>query len=291
MGRIKMAAVAGVVVVLIGLGSLATGLPQRILLGQADLPSPAKTGVEKPAAGQFPHHLLGGVQQRHVDAQGQVDYVGMAKDKALKQYLEALARWSPASHPALFPTRQDQLTYYINAYNALVFWGVIQHWPIKSVQDVQFESLIKLKDGQGFFYSLRFELGGQWINLYDLENTIIRGYGDARIHAAINCASKGCPKLATFAFTPDQLDQQLTLVMEVMVNEPRNVRVNTDQGTIEASSIFDWFRSDFEAEAPSLPQYWLKYAKPPLRAQLQAAQTHPIAFVPYDWGINAQPSP
>ena len=41
------------------------------------------------------------------------------------------------------------------------------------------------------------------MNLYDLENKIIRGYGDGRIHAAINCASNSCPMLENKAFDAD----------------------------------------------------------------------------------------
>jgi hypothetical protein len=38
-------------------------------------------------------------------------------------------------------------------------------------------------------------VGRGGMNLFDLEHKIIRPFGDPRIHAGINCASGGCPRL------------------------------------------------------------------------------------------------
>jgi hypothetical protein len=63
------------------------------------------------------------------------------------------------------------------------------------------QSMVKLAPVQPFFTGLHFEVAGYanvgrgGLNLADLEHKIIRAYGDARIHAAINCASAGCPRL------------------------------------------------------------------------------------------------
>jgi hypothetical protein len=159
---------------------------------------------------------------------------------------------------------------------------------MSSVQDFEAGGAIEVRSGQGFFYALRFELGGEWINLYDLENTIIRGYGDARIHAAINCASKGCPTLANFAFLPGKMDAQFDAVMETMVAEKRNLEIDHEGKVVRASSIFDWFRSDFEGEG-GLMAYWSRFASEEKAAELARArdEDYQIEFVPYDWGIIA----
>ena len=53
-------------------------------------------------------------------------------------------------------------------------------------------------------------LDGGGINLYALEHRILRReFPDARIHAAINCASGSCPTLQPRAFRPESLDAQL----------------------------------------------------------------------------------
>ncbi len=52
------------------------------------------------------------------------------------RYLAELAARSPVSEPRQFPTRESQLAYWINAYNALVMKGVFDHWPVKSVREI-----------------------------------------------------------------------------------------------------------------------------------------------------------
>jgi hypothetical protein len=71
------------------------------------------------------------------------------------------------------------------------------------------QSMVKLAPVQPFFMGLHFEVAGYanvgrgGLSLADLEHKIIRPYGDARIHAAINCASAGCPRLRqVFVRTP-----------------------------------------------------------------------------------------
>ena len=100
-------------------------------------------------------------------------------------------------------------------------------------------------------------MGKRWINLYDLENKIIRGYGDARIHAALNCASKGCPMLSNRAYIPQRLDKLLGGAMTAMVNNPLHLQIDTEAKEVRASEIFKWYLQDFDATATSdLYAYW-----------------------------------
>ena len=53
---------------------------------------------------------------------GLVDYYRLRAEYGdeLDQYLDAIGRFGPNSTPDLFPTRDSQLAYYLNAYNALM---------------------------------------------------------------------------------------------------------------------------------------------------------------------------
>ena len=81
--------------------------------------------IEEPAPGAFPHGLLDALQRAYVTPAGRVDYEGLAADKRLGEYVATLAAYSPQSHPELFPDETHELTYWCNAYNAVVFWGVL----------------------------------------------------------------------------------------------------------------------------------------------------------------------
>ncbi|ANM31441.1 hypothetical protein ABI59_20485 [Acidobacteria bacterium Mor1] len=179
----------------------------------------------------------------HVDEQGLVDYIGLAEDReALDRYLAFVHRVSPDSAPDAFPTRDHELAHYLNAYNALVFEGVLGLEP-------GIDTVWGNGDGAGFFSNMPVLVGGTKTNLQDLENKIIREqYRDPRIHAALNCASMGCPRLPMEPFRGETLDAQLDAAIREFVNDPRHVGFDAAAGTVRLSKIFDWFAGDFIAD-------------------------------------------
>ena len=132
-------------------------------------------------------------------------------------------------------------------------------------------------------------MGNRWINLYDLENKIIRGYGDARIHAALNCASKGCPMLSNRAYIPQRLDKLLGGAMTAMVNNPLHLQIDAEAKEVRASEIFKWYLQDFDATGiERLYAYWLQFISEEQRSKLDEAksQNYPITWISYDWALN-----
>lgn len=222
-----------------------------------------------------------------------VSYDAVLRERAdLRRFVATLAAIGPSTSPARFETEPSRLAYYINAYNALVLFGVIENWPIDTVQDVQ--GWLNPRDGFGFFYGLRFPLDGRTVNLYDLENETIRAFGDARIHAAINCASRSCPPLMGYAFEPPTLDGQLDEVTRRFVSDPMQVEVDHARNEIRLSAIFDWYRVDFEEHARRLGRqatvldFIGAFASEDLRATLGRARSdeYEVVFRPYDWLLN-----
>ena len=223
---------------------------------------------------------------------GRVDYQAVLRDREiLERFVATLATVGPRSTPSLFKHRADKLAYYINAYNALVLYGVIVHWPIQSVHDVR--GLFEPKAGFGFFYGLRFVLDGRKINLYNLEHKIIRPFGDARIHAAINCASRSCPPLAPYAFEASKLDDQLEVVARAFASAP-HVRLDEASRSAELSAIYDWYREDFEdyarriGAAATVLGFLERFSPASLTADLRRAQVERWTerFTTYDWRLN-----
>lgn len=222
-----------------------------------------------------------------------VDYAEVLSDASdLKRFAATLAVVGPAVTPERFPTDAARLAYYINAYNALTLLGVVDNWPISSVQDVQ--GWLNPRPGFGFFYGLRFFLDGGKTNLYELENGVIRGFRDARIHAAINCASISCPPLARRAYDPRTLDAQLDQATRVFCSRDLYVRVDDQAREIQLSSIFEWYRTDFEEHArrlgrpPTLEAFIQAFAEPAVAEAVIRAQEagFDVVFQPYDWGLN-----
>lgn len=229
---------------------------------------------------------------------GAVDYDAvLAEEGDLRRFVATLGIVGPRATPERFRTEPERLAYYLNAYNALVLFAVIDNWPIDTVHDVH--GWLDPREGFGFFYGLQLPLDGERTNLYELEHGVIRRFGDARIHAAINCASKSCPTLAPYAFEPALLDTQLESVTQDFCSTAPHVSVDDASQSIQLSAIFEWYRGDFEEHARRLGKpatvldFIEAFATPEVAASLARARSEDFELVyqPYDWALNRLPEP
>ncbi len=204
-----------------------------------------------------------------VGEDGRVDYAALAGRRApLERCVARLALTGPVTTPERYPTNDDRLAYYLNAYNALVLFNVLSRPRLESVADHKYD----------FFWFTCFQLDGSEINLYDLENDVIRGrFHDPRVHMQLNCGSLSCPVLARVPYTGVALQQQLAAQTSRFLHEPSNVDV--DDGVIVLSQIFEWYAEDF----PPDPVRWIATQAPDLKLPVGA----PVRYRPYDWGLNA----
>ncbi len=266
-----------------------------LLTACTDLPPTQTPRLDK---GPFPHEALDRVLQRFVNVQGRVDYRGLLLEPAdLELYYGLLAAYSPDSHPQFFPDRQSRLAYWINAYNAATLKAVLTHYPIGSVGEVEAPALLFfMPDKSGFFYFQRPIFGGGQQSLYHLENDLIRPrFADPRIHFALNCASRGCPKLPRHAFSAESLDAELDRETRIFLSEQRNFRVDFAEHAIYVSSLFDWYREDYlqwlvaEGETePTILDYISRYLSMAKRNRLEQCEDCALRFIAYDWQLNDQ---
>jgi len=243
--------------------------------------------IESPVI-PFPYDEWNRVLARFVDDRGFIDYPALAEDREeLDRVIAGIASVSPRSHPDLFADRDHELAYYINAYNALVFGAVLDRGPrIDSVWGVS-------GSGLSFFVRTKHKVGGTSISLKKLEDAWVREeFEDPRIHAALNCASVGCPRLPEKPFSPDTLDDELDAAMTEFVSSHANVSIDEAGRTVTLSKIFDWFKRDFldfettEGVAkPSLIGYVNRYRGPSESIPLD----YRVRFAKYDKRLNRQP--
>jgi hypothetical protein len=213
------------------------------------------------------------VLTRFVDDRGRIDFSGLAMDRAdLDRYVAYVASVDPKSAPAAFPGRDDALAYYLNAYNALAMYGVLQSGIPPELETIKVR----------FFYRDRLRLGGRNISLYALENSIVRPLGEPRVHFALNCMVRGCPRLPRKPFEAPRLEAELDDAARLFLSEERNVRLDPARRTVSFSQILNWYEKDFLAKAPSLIAYANLYRAEPIPPDWQ------VAFIPYDWTLNAQ---
>ncbi|HYY61463.1 MAG TPA: DUF547 domain-containing protein [Burkholderiales bacterium] len=226
------------------------------------------------AAATDPYLAWAAVLERHVNERGEVDFRGLAADRGeLDAFLAYVARVSPRSAPSLFPGQQAKLAYYLNAYNALAMFNVL---------DSGFPERLGALRRVAFFGAKRFTIGGERLSLYTLENDVIRPLGEERVHFALNCMAVSCPRLPREPFRPERLDQVLDQKAREFFAERRNLEVLPERRRVRVSSILKFYRDDFLAKSPALISYINRYVKPPIPPD------YDVEFIDYDWAVNDQ---
>jgi hypothetical protein len=246
-----------------------------------------------PAWAQFDHGYTGwdALVKKHVrwlpdQKQSRVDYDGFKADRAvLKKVLDAMSA-VPLAEFEHWP-REQQMAFLVNAYNAFTVELILTRWPdLKSIKELG--SLLQSPWKKKFFVLLGEQRHLDWIEHEQLRPR----YQDPRVHAAVNCASIGCPALRNEAFSAPNLQAQLDDGMQRFMGDRTRNRVAG--GRLEVSMIFKWFREDFE-------QGWLGYQQlndvfarhamqltdqPDEQRKLRERTLSP-SFLDYDWSLNA----
>lgn len=216
--------------------------------------------------------VWGSLLKEYVNPEHRVNYAGLKKNGLgqLNDYVRGLGQ---AGTQPLSPNEKKALL--INAYNAFTIQWMVQNYPIKSIWSTDAP-----------FTAARHKLGGKMVSLNGIESEL-RAMGDPRIHAALVCAARSCPPLRREAYIANRLDEQLDDNVREWLANPALNRFDPQQGRAEVSSIFKWYRKDFDAYPGGLKGFLRKYAPRQVMAEL-GDKTLQISFLAYDWGLNDQ---
>jgi hypothetical protein len=207
--------------------------------------------------------------QKHVTNSGKVNYEGLKKDVAqLDSYISYLSKTNYKSWSS-----KKQKAHLMNAYNAYTLKAVVDHYPIKSIKDINY-------NGKNVWEHPFVNLNGKKVTLTYLENTLIRAkFNDPLIHVGVNCAAVSCPKLNNKAFTEANVNSELNRLMKTFVSDRSRNKVSADK--LELSKIFEWYKGDFIKNG-NLAEFINKYSKTEIKANTE------ISFLYYNWKLNKQ---
>jgi len=205
--------------------------------------------------------------------EGRVDYQGFLKEKIiLDQYLQELV--SPTQKEFRKWTKDQQLAFWINAYNAFTVKIILDRYPVKSIKRVP-----------GVWDRFTFNAAGQRVTLNQIEHFILRAeFREPRIHMAIVCASKGCPPLRNEAYMAAKLDEQLDDNATQFFKDPLKAQWNPKKNTLLLSPIFSWFHEDFGSPR-NLLLFVKKYLPEEIANQIEEGKTD-VRWLAYDWSLN-----
>ena len=209
------------------------------------------------------HSAWNSILQKYVQENGRVNYATLRKDRRiLDTYLKFLSQ----NHPDASWSREEQMAFWINAYNAYTIVLILDNYPLSSITQLE---------GGKVWDKKWITIGNKRYSLNNIENDILRPqFQDPRIHFAVNCAAKSCPPLHNRAFTASNLDTLLDKQTKAFINDETYNKITKKAVTV--SKIFDWYAEDFS----DLIGYLNEYSNTAI--QSNAA----IKFTEYDWSLN-----
>lgn len=230
------------------------------------------------------HALWTSVLTVHVTGD-RCDYAGLKKDRAvLDRYLSQIHAVKPDQLASW--TREQQFAFWINTYNAHVVDLVLSEYPVESIKDIG--GLLSSVWKKSFIAMPALHPSGKpgKLSLDEIEHQILRPrFKDARVHAAINCASLSCPPLRNEAFVAERLAEQLDNQVRKWLADPTRNRFDEAKSRAEVSEIFDWFEDDFVRDGGSVVGWIAKYAPPSQSTWLSKGKVK-LSFLDYSWKLN-----
>lgn len=211
-----------------------------------------------------------------------VNYTALKKDRAaLDEYLKQVASVSKADFDAA--SKEAQVAYLTNAYNAYTLESIIDAYPIKGGF---FGGSNSIKGISGVWDKKKHKTAIGDVTLDFIEHeTLRKKYDMPAVHMALVCASKGCPPLRSEPYFADRLKEQLEDQARIYLASPYGLKV--DGNRVKVSAIFKWFGGDFEKEYGNWQNFVTRFAPAEKKDAVKAAlKGQAFEYIDYDWSLN-----
>lgn len=228
------------------------------------------------------HSAWDALLKKYVDQRGDVNYTAWKSNgadvRALDGYLASLSRATATAQSS----REAQLAYWINAYNAVTIKGILREYPTSSIRNHTARFI-----GYNIWHDLQLITPSGQYSLEHIEHQILRKTGEWRIHFAIVCASKSCPRLRAEAYTAERLEPQLAANTRDFFADRSKFRFDARTRTLYLSKILDWFAEDFGSDQRGQLATIASYLPADVAQQIAAGNVE-VAYLNYDWDLNDQ---
>ena len=232
---------------------------------------------------QVNHATWDALLNRYVDGNGNVAYAQWQKSAQDTQALDAYLAALSAADPRGRASRAAQLAFWINAYNAVTVRGILREYPTTSIRNHTAKVF-----GYNIWKDLLLTVGSRAYSLDQMEHEVLRKLGEPRIHFAIVCASRSCPRLLNEAYTAEKLNEQLTTNTRAFLANPGNFQFAPGQRQMHLSSILKWFGEDFGNGQAAQLRTIAPYLPTRQAHDAALANSVSVSYLDYDWGLNDQ---
>jgi hypothetical protein len=225
---------------------------------------------------------------------GEVYYRAIKSERSkLDGYLAQIASASVDKGP-----RDEQIAFWLNAYNALVLRTVVDHYPIQG-RSAEYPAK-SIRQIPGAFERLPHRVAGRTLTLDQIEQTVLAGFQDPRVYFALGRGAEGSGRLRSEAFTGARLQEQLADVAAECVNRAQCIAIDRANGKVAASAIFSWREKDFAAaygdKTPAvfasrspIERAVLAFVMPKLlttEKEFVNANAFQVVYTKFDWTLN-----
>jgi hypothetical protein len=195
-------------------------------------------------------------------------------------------------------SREEQLAFWLNAYNAIVLKTVIDHYPILGKSAAYPPKSIRQISGA--FERLPHRVAGRTLTLDQIEQTVLAGFRDPRVYFALGRGAVGSGRLRSEAFVPARIEEQLAETAAECVTRAQCIHIDRGEAKVHVSSIFSWREKEFAAAyADKAPETFasrspieraiVAYVLPnllPSEKEFLAKNSFQLAYIPFDWSLN-----
>ena len=184
----------------------------------------------------------------------------------------------------------ESVAFWLNAYNFFMIDQILTERPDGELVDSVWDYGGRVNPFvDSVFDREKFLIDGRAYSLNQMEKDILlgeayanKGWKDARVHFAVNCASVGCPPLRDVVYTADNLEGLLAENTRRAFATKRHLEIKGD--TLHVTELFKWCEGDFVEASGSRKAFIEKWADSALADRIEG--TSELTFIEYDWSLN-----
>jgi hypothetical protein len=191
----------------------------------------------------------------------------------------------------------EQVAFWVNAYNALVLRTVVDSYPIRGrAGNYPANSVRQIP---GAFDKTTHLVAGRAVTLDHVETSVLAGFHDPRLYLAIGRGAVGGGRLRSEAYSGARLGEQLASVAKEFAAGGHLLDIDEATGIVTATAIVSWRAADFIAAYGSAPARYasrspiekalLAFIEPNLLAherEFLEQNRFRVQFAQFDWRLN-----
>jgi hypothetical protein len=195
-------------------------------------------------------------------------------------------------------SRDEQIAFWLNAYNAILLQTVINHYPIQGKSSMYPASSVRQIPGA--FEQAKHRLAGRSLTLDEIEKTVLPEFKDPRLYLALGRGAVGSGRLRSEAYVGDRLSAQLNAVQAEFVADQAMMKIDRLTGRLSVTPLISWHEAEFVAAYDKGTEGRFAQRSPVERAILTFVTPHllrlekefvekndfQIVFHQLDWRLN-----